>query len=70
MCVCASLPTARSGGGDDAIGNNNNKKIMLLFSHPNFCGLYTSLRMKKKNTKSAVCLCRQSGNGSARGAIH
>jgi hypothetical protein len=26
--------------------------------------------MKKKNTKSAVCLCRQSGNGSARGAIH
>lgn len=73
LCVCASLPTARSGGGDDnAIGNNNNnKKIMLLFSHPNFCGLYTSLRMKKKKYKiGCVCLCRQSGNGSARGAIH
>jgi hypothetical protein len=50
LCVCASLPTARSGGGDDAIGNNNNnKKLMLLFSHPNFCGL--SLRMKKKKYK-------------------
>lgn len=51
MCVCASLPTARSGGGDDDAIGNNNKKLMLLFSHPNFCGLYTSLRMKKKKYK-------------------
>lgn len=52
-------------GDDDAKGTSNNKKFMLLFSHPNFCGL-SCVHVPQTKIKNRL-FCHQSGNGSTSG---
>jgi hypothetical protein len=50
-------------GDDDAKGTS--KKFMLLFSHPNFCGL-SCIHVPQTKIKNRL-FCHQSGNGSTSG---